>query len=226
MLASKVLESIQSLGYATDTEAQQLRMLNQVQRRVMNARRWTFALTTIAKETAANQEQVSLGALKEFQRVDAVRVDAGTTPLVETFTLQYAEPEELKEWNRKNLRNTGRPRYWTRFGTGIAFYPIPDAIYKLTLDVVSNASEITTGASEIAIPDSHADILAYGVIMQLTFRERDWDGHNFARQMYAELFTEMLAQYGMKQRQNSTHVNSSGQWENFDVETAWPTSVL
>jgi len=218
------MERVQALGYGNDTEAAQLLMLNQVIRRVTNARRWTFLLNTITnKVTAAGTETVALdAAIADTIRVDGVEA---TQPGGEPFELEYIEPPLIRQYIHDNSA-TGQPLYWSRIGQNLLFYPIPDAAYKLKIYTVANAVNLTSKAENVPIPDSHIDILVYGMIMQLSYRERDWDGHNFARQMYAELFTEMLAQYGMKQRGQSTHVTSSGSWEQYDIEDAWPISVI
>ena len=54
--AGEVLTQVQALGYATDTKTQQLTMLNQVHRRIINARRWTFLLLSSTKPTVVGQE--------------------------------------------------------------------------------------------------------------------------------------------------------------------------
>lgn len=220
--AAQILEQVQSLGYATDTKAAQLTMLNQVQRRISNARRWTFLLTTSTKVATVNNPGVVFDTtLGETKRIDAVRLeDSGSNG----FELTPIELQTIRQYIVED-EATGKPEYWARRGQEILLYPIPDAAYTIVIDSVINPAVIASEATNVSIPDSHVDILTWGIIQQITFRERDWDGHNFARQMYSELFTEMIGQYGMLQRQSSTHVISSGQWDNFDVESAWPTSA-
>lgn len=219
--AGEVLGAVQALGYGTDTKAAQLTMLNQVQRRILNARRWTFALSSTTKTcTVGSPEVVFDSTLAATQRVDAVRM-TGTAGATEPLELEFIEAPVIRQYLHDNSAQA-QPRYWSRRGQNIILYPTPDKAYPLTIDTVANAAKAATEADNVVIPDSHIDILVYGLIMQLTFRERDWDGHNMARQMYAELFTEMLAQYGMQQRQQSTHVTSSGQWDMYDPEDAYP----
>lgn len=220
--AAQVLASVQALGYGTDTKTAQLAMLNQVQRRILNARRWTFALGAESLNTVANQEGVAVDAsVGATKRIDAVRIES--TSGTEQWDLNYIEAPVIRQYLHDNPA-AGRPEFWSRRGQSIILYPKPDAIYKLVVDTVNNSAVLSAEGENVLIPDSHIDILVYGIIMQLTFRERDWDGHNFSRQMYAELFTEMIGQYGMQQRQQATHVTDSGQWDNYDPESAigWP----
>lgn len=220
--AGQVLASVQALGYGTDTKVSQLAMLNQVQRRILNARRWTFALSSVSKACVASNEAVAFDTeVGTTQRIDAVRL-TGLIGAAEPLFLEYVEAPVIREYIHDNSA-TGQPRFWSRRGQNIILYPIPDKAYPLTIDTVLNATLLANEAANVVVPDSHIDILIYGVIMQVTFRERDWDGHNMARQLYAELFTEMLAQYGMQQRQQSSHVTSSGQWDNYEVESGLAT---
>lgn len=216
--AGEVLSAVQALGYGTDTKTAQLTMLNQVQRRILNARRWTFALSAVTKTATAGQETVTFDTLATTQRIDAVRL-LGTAGVSEPFQLEYVDASTIRQMLHDE-RATGTPKYWSRRGQAILLFPIPDAAYQLTIDTVANPTNAGTEADPVIIPDSHIDILIYGVIMQLTYRERDWEGHNYARQLYAELFTEMIGQYGMAQRQQATHVVSSGQNDAYDIEDA------
>ena len=226
MKASEVIARIHSLGYGADTEEAQLLMLDMIQKRVANSRRWNFAMSSEAVETEAEKEQVELHPVAEIERVDAVKIEPEGTPITETSDLDFAPYNSISEWNRENLRTPGTPRYWSLRGKYIALSPIPDKVYRLVVNVITNPTPIIEGKTEIFIPDSHSDILVWGSIMDLTFRERDWEGHNFARQKYAELYLEMLAQFGVRQRQTNTHVASSGQWDNYDIEDLWQISTL
>lgn len=220
--AAEIMERVQAKGYGSDTETAQLAMLNQVQRRIVNSRRWAFLLSSTEKTTTTGVESVALDAeIGPTIRVDGVELTESNGSPLDT---EYVEPPVIREYIHDSSA-TGRPRFWSRIGQNLIFYPIPDAAYKVKVYTVANPV-IATKTDKVTIPDSHTDILEWGIIEQLTFRERDWDAHNFARQMYAELFTEMLGQYGMQQRGQATHVTSSGSWDNYDVEEAWPTFVV
>lgn len=217
--AEDILSRLQALGYGTDTEASQLLALNTVHKRIVNTRRWRFLLSVDkSKSTVAGTGTVSLSTLATTQRVDGVRLEVGT----ERFSVEYVEPEVMRDYEHQ-YRDTGTPEFWSVIGTELHLWPIPDKVYTVVLDLVALPTEITTKGTEVQVPDSHADILVWGTIIPVTFRERDWDGHNFARQMYAELLAEMLAQFGMSDRQSPKTVAESGFFDGYDPESAWLT---
>jgi hypothetical protein len=211
-----VLDKVQSLGYGSDTEGPQIKMINGVHKRLLNARRWTFTLSNTNLATTVGDTNVTWSTQANSQRIDAVRAQRGS----EFYLLEPMDLPELRDLIHTN-QATGAPKYWANQAGQILLWPVPDAVYTIAVAAVENPNELTAKADEVQVPDSHVDILSYGVIMDLTFRERDWDGHNFARQMYAELYTEMLGQFGMKQRGKSSHVESSGSWEQYDIESGW-----
>lgn len=214
---SDILARVQALGYGTDTEAAQILTLNSLHKRVVNTRRWSFLLTVdTSKATVVGDGTYALTTLPETKRVDAVRLENASSKLL----LEHQEVSLVRDFEHM-YRENGTPEYWTMVGTELHIWPIPDEVYTIVLDLVEKPKELTTAANEIQIPDASADILVWGTIMGVTFRERDWDGHNFARQMYAELLAELLAQYGMTDRQTSKHVVSSGFHDQFDIESSW-----
>lgn len=215
--AEDVLARLQALGYGNDTEASQLLTLNTVHKRVLNTRRWRFLQSTeSAGELTVGTGTKSIQTLPTTKRIDGVHLEFGT----ERFSLESIERDQMRALEH-NMRDTGVPQYWCVIGNSLHVWPLPDKKYTVVLDLVANPNEITTKGTEVQIPDSHADILVYGTIMGITFRERDWDGHNFARQLYMELLNEMMAQYGMSDRQTAKHVVASGERDGFDIESEW-----
>lgn len=215
--ATEIVQRAQALGYGSDTESSQLVMLNAVHKRLVNARRWHFLLETDKSKTlTAGTGTIKYNTLDTGKRLDAVRLEIGTT----YYELEHKDYEDLRELEHRE-RSTGIPEYWTEEGEEIHFWPVPDQAYTVVIDVVVNPNTISAGTDKVQIPDSHADILVWALIMQITFRERDWEGHNFARQMYAELYAEMLAQFGMTDRQTTKSVVESGWYAGYDITDPW-----
>lgn len=214
--AGEILARAQALGYGTDIKVEQLSALNQIHRRIINTRRWRFLLTTeqLVEATVGDGTY----ALSTKDVVDAVRLELGT----ERLTLEYQSISLVRDFEHM-YRDSGVPEYWTIVGSELHIWPLPDKKYKIMLDFVTKPVALATEATNIQVPDSHADILVWGVIMAATFRERDWEGHNFARQMYAEYLAEMLAQWGQQQRQTSAQVVDSGFYDEYDIEDPWLT---
>lgn len=215
--AAEVIAEAQALGYGTDVESAQLVMLNGVHKRVVNARRWTFLVATDSeKSLTVGDPTLTYDALDDTRRLDAVRLEVGT----EYIDLDYLEPQDFRSLEH-GLRENGTPEYWTRRGDQIHVWPRPDQAYSVEIDYVANPVKIDAGSDEVQVPDSHVDVLVWALIAKIAFRERDWEAHNFARQMYAELYTEMLGQYGMTDRKSATRVKSSGFFDAYEVLDPW-----
>lgn len=215
--ATEILARAQALGYGSDTEAAQLLLLNGVHKRIINARRWHFLLETDTSKTlTAGTGTIKYNTLATGKRIDAVRIELNNN----YYELEHMDEQTLRELEHRE-RGTGVPEFWTEQGEELHVWPIPDQAYKLVIDVVANPSAITTGSDKVQVPDAYADILVWSLVIPITFRERDWDAHNFARQMYAELYAEMLAQFGMTDRQTSKQVVESGFFDAYDVSDPW-----
>lgn len=216
--AGEILERVQALGYGADISAPQLLALNMLHKRVVNTRRWRFlGAIESALTTEIGVGEYAVDTLADTKRIDAVRMVSSNG---EALNLEHQEQVTIRDFENMWPDN-GTPEYWVQIGQKLHVWPKPSNVYTIVVDVVDLPAELTEAEDTIQIPDSHADILVWGTIMGITFRERDWDGHNFARQMYAELLAEMQAQYGMSDRQTPKKVNSSGFFDKFDVEDAW-----
>jgi hypothetical protein len=154
-----------------------------------------------------------LDTLDKTRQVDAVRISNTT----DRYLLEHEEIDMLRD-KEHIYRDIGIPEYWSVIGTELHLWPIPDGVYEMMVDYITQPVKIDDTRDTISIPDAHSDILVWLTVMNITFRERDWEGHNFARQMYAELLAEMLAQYGISDRQTAKHVISSGFHEKFDPD--------
>lgn len=216
----EVLTKLRALGYGTDTEAAQIASLDGIHKRILNARRWTFLETQVANiPTVVGTGSYALTTFaSNVKHIDALRLELNGSGL----PLDYVNVQDFRDLENEFPEN-GTPRYWTRKGSSIFLWPKPDAIYKMTLDYIPTPTTLTAKANNVVIPDSHVDILAWATAMPITFRERDWDAHNFARQMYAELYAEMLAQYGMTDRQTTKHVVDSGWYDQYEASVPWLT---
>lgn len=216
--AGEILERVQALGYGADISAPQLKTLNMLHKRVINTRRWRF-LGSITKslETTPGTGVYALDTLATTQRVDAVRLVNANG---EALHLEHQPQATVRDFETM-WPDSGTPEYWVRIGKDLHLWPAPSGVYQVQVDIVNNPTSLTKAEDNVQVPDAHADILVWGTIMGITFRERDWDGHNFARQMYSELITEMIAQYAMTDRQTPKRVQQSGFFDKFDVEDGW-----
>lgn len=203
---------IQMKGYGTDTAPDiQNSMINSVYRRVIGMRRWPFLelKNNSSLNCIAGQGNYSLATIEDLLHVDAVRIDFGT----EYYDLEYAEVQDLRSLEHED-RSTGVPRYWTlATSSEIRFWPWPDKAYNIKLDYVADPADLVGDTDTPLIPPAYRDVLCWGAIAELTFRERDIEGYNIAKQEYLAILTNMMAEYSVKQRQNSRQVGRSGTYD-------------
>lgn len=218
----EVLAKLRAIGYGTDTEASQILSLDMEQKRVLNTRRWEFmrAQSTTGTMTPGTASYALTVFAADIKHVDEVRI--GITASENFPAVDHMDFTEFRQLEHQN-RERGVPRYWTQEGNTIHFWPTPDAAYNVTVDYIKVPTTLTAKANVVQIPDAHTDILVWATAMPITFRERDWDAHNFARQMYAELLAELEAQYGMTDRQTTKHVVDSGWFNNYEPTAPWLT---
>lgn len=218
VLAEDLLLRLESLGYGTDTEEAQLHALATAQKRIINARRWTFQLfgktITLVAGSASNAELLS--ELAGGAKIDAIRIESGTS----YYELEHKDYEELQTLQHLH-RERGIPEFWSQVGNNVEFWPTPDKAYTGQCDLVSQAANKLSKGTAIIVPEAYTDILVWAAAISIAYRERDWDAHNFARQMYAELYAEMLAQYGMTDRQTAKTVAKSGFYDRYDILGPW-----
>lgn len=186
---SDLKAQIQAEGYANDTSTQQTIMIRSVLRRLYGQRRWKFAAATSLAFTAtvANAGAVALGTLGRGIMLNSVRIESGT----DYRTLDFVDYTELAK--RRHLdRGVGVPRYWSRQGDTVYFYPRPDATYALAIDYQALITLPSADGDSIVWPETHADVIAYAVIMRLARRQRDWNGFDRAKVDYTEALLELM----------------------------------
>ena len=214
---AEIRSRLQALGYATDTSTAQTALINQAYRRVATTRRWVFldAQATIATNTSTDQYSLSdlTYGITDLQHINAIRSEKGT----DYYDFDFMPPDDFRDLQHA-FRDAGVPRYWTRIGDYIKVWPQPDAVYTLTVDYTKEITDLVNDDDVTLIPDGYVDVLVWGTIISMAYRERDWDGHNFARQMYAEKLGELESEWGMTDRQTPKQIGESGYYDQYDPE--------
>lgn len=209
---------IQAKGYGTDTATAQTAALNSVLKRVCGMRRWPFleVADNTSITTTAGDETYSLSAITDYLHIDAARALIGT----EYYDLEYKRPQELRRLLHQDRVN-GIPEYWTQINNILYLYPRPDRVYTLSIDYIKKPSTLSAGGDTNVLPLTYQDVLVWGAIAEMTFRERDIQGYNVAKQEYFARLRDMMTEYGLLNRQNSSTVVESGYWEAYDAESPY-----
>jgi hypothetical protein len=206
-----VRSCIQFKGYGSDTAPGiQNSMINSVYRRIIGMYRWPFLELADNSTIICNvgQMKYNIGVIEDLLHIDAVRIEFGT----DYYDLEYAPFQTFR-----NLEHTERsqavPRYWTAGDQELRLWPAPDREYIVKIDYIIDPPDLVGDTDVPIIPPAYRDVLCWGAIAELTFRERDVEGYNIAKQEYLSIIDNMKAEYGVKQRQTSEQVGRSGTYD-------------
>lgn len=200
---------IQARGYGNDTPEAQDVIINSIYRRIVGMRHWEWleadnaTIVTVASTNAYS----TVAAIPDLLHIDAVRMHQGVERLGLDF-IDYQILRDKEHWDQV----TGTPFYWSQTANEIRLYPIPDGIYTLTVDYIKDPPDLVTDADQSLIPQVYEDILAWGSIAELAYRERDFDASSFAMNQYQGRLNEMVVDFGIRQRQGSTQVAAWDGW--------------
>lgn len=203
---------LQQRGYGTDTKFAQNALINSVYRRIWGMRRWWFLEVAFDTSlvTTANTESVALSAVEDLLHVDRVLLSYGS----ETYPLKYVRQSEFNALKPELTPITpGTPTVWTRVAGSLYFYPTPDKAYTVLLDYVKEPPPLVSDSDVSVLPPAYEDLLVWGPIRELTFRERDDNGWALANTEYNERLGDMVRQDGLEQRQTSQEVVRSDDGE-------------
>lgn len=209
MLTSQILTEIQALGFGTDTAVPQLAFVNDRYRSVNSQRRWPWTEAFGTINTVAGVSTVSLSSLADLNNIDSIRV---ITPAGSSRNLVYINAEDLLDRINEALAAPFRsqPEYWTRVDSNIYLYPMPDAVYGLSLKYKKILADLTVSPDLTpAWPSDYHDILKWGAAATLAARERDWDAAANFENMFQSRLLEMKREVNMQQRQTDDEVDMS-----------------
>lgn len=207
--------ALQTKGYGTDTATAQTAMLNSVYRRVAGLHRWPWLeVQDVSITTTVGDSDYSLAALTTLAHIDAVRIEKGT----DRPELEYLEPQDFRDLEHVD-RDNGVPLYWTYAASELRLWPAPDQAYTVTIDYIKRTTDLSADADSPLFDSQYHDVLVWGAIAEMAFRERDWSAKNFADAEYRQRLMEMERAYGVKQRQNSSRVKRSSFWDNVGRNT-------
>ena len=194
---------LQLKGYGTDTAEAQTSMLNSVYRKIIRMRRWWFlevaddqSLTCVA-----GQQQYNLNSIADLLHVDRVRLQSGDDYLFPRYLPHKQFFEEAHE-----DPSQGAPIYWTWVNKTLYLHPLPDTNYAIELDYVKDPPDLSGDDDEPVLPAAYQDLLVWGAIREITFRERDTEGWSIANTEFVEGLREMTHQDGLVHRADSDEV--------------------
>lgn len=208
MNLTQLLAAVQAKGYTTDTAAQQTIFLNEVYHEVCGMNRWPFLeAQDKSVSTVAGTDNYTLPF--NWRNLDAVRLEV--TAIQQFTQMKYLSPQEFRDYQHVD-RDVSAPFYWTFINQKLQLWPVPDQAYTVTVDYIQNPADLAAGADVPVLPVLYHDLLVWGAIQSICFRERDWLGREFAQGKFEEMLKRMQEEFLIRQRQTSSHVKKSGYW--------------
>ncbi|MGZ6570469.1 MAG: phage adaptor protein [Solirubrobacteraceae bacterium] len=219
MNLGQLQQSVQDLGYGTDTAAQQIGFLNATYREIHRARRWPF-LEAIdnSQSTVAGTAAYTL-PMANWRNIDAVRL-VWTPNQQQNVPLEYKDPQSFFDLLHVDP-NTATPRYWTMYASEVWFYPTPDQAYQVKYYYIQEPADMAISSDVPLVPLPYQDALVSGAICRSAFRQRDWIGLELWTAKYNKDMQDLEEEYLIRQRQTSSEVKRSGYW---NTEINYPFS--
>lgn len=212
MTLAQLRTALQAKGYGTDSATAQTELINSVYRRLAGRRRWKWTeAQNTSIVTVAGTSAYALTGITDFLHPDAVRIEVGT----EYLPMEYMDYEELRDRQHAD-RDRGVPEFWTIGRGQLLLWPTPERVYTVTVDYTKDPPDLSADGDTPIFPATYHDILVWGAIKEISFRQRDWGAHQYATKEFDDRLMEMEREYGIRQRQTSTHVKRSG---TFDTPT-------
>lgn len=200
--------TIQAKGYGTDSATAQAEAIKSAWRRVLGLRRWPFLEATATVTATVGSETVSLASITDLARVEAVRLTIGTEGYGD---LKFVERSRLRNWLASDL-DQATPDAWTLHAGAVLLYPRPERAYTVSVDYKKRPAY---NAADIVFPEDYRDVLVWGAISELTFRQRELNG--YAEAQFRDRLSEMIHDMGLEQRQGAREVGHDSIW--YEVRT-------
>lgn len=211
MNLGQMRQSIQDLGYTTDTESEQNGFLNAAYREIHSRMRWPFlesidtSLTTVSGTSSYNFPMAN------WRNIDAVRI---AQPAQQNYVMiDYKSPQELFDMLQVDQVQTATPRYWTKYANQLWFYPIPDGPYNVTIYYIQEPADMAADSDVPLVPIAYHDAIVAGAVFRMATRERDFINMEIWQTKYEQLVTRLIEEYLVNQRQTSSEVKHSGYWD-------------
>lgn len=202
---TELITSVSSLGYSDTTAI--TAALQRTYKRVLGMRRWDFLEAQDTASIAAGDTTITLPT--DLKRVDAIELARSDGTSVDFQFRPYQQFRDYAKWQT----DQGEPQWWTQRGGVVYIWPEAQTSYTATIDYVKHPADYLDAADDVPVfPEEYHDVLVYGAAVDLAARQRDEIAFNHLSNLYTTRLTEMVAEHGVTQRQNATHVRRSNFW--------------
>lgn len=212
---AQLQSELQAHGYGTDTASVQVAALNEAVRDIRAWRHWPWQQTYNFGDTLPNNSQL-LGTPipTSYLEPTGFRYQIPNTNDYESVT--YLNPVDFQERNNDQTTK-GAPSYWTIInGLGLMVWPNSDRAYTVAFDYGPNPTLLVNPGDTVNIPDAFINLIIWGALKHLAFRERDWAAFDKAEAQFQVYIQKASADIGMTPQNTPSEVRRSGFYDNYE----------
>ena len=174
---------------------------------------WWLQKQDTSLTTTVGTNSYSLASITDLREIAAVRLQTSTNPYPGgVYDLMYMPEQELRS-NEHMYRDNGTPYYWTEVNGALHLWPYPDLVYTIVIDYTSRPPDLAAGGDVPVMDPIYHDILVWGAIAELSYRERDVFNGRAAEGKYQSKLEKMRKAQGIRQKQSSRFVKRSGLYD-------------
>lgn len=189
MTRAEIKTALQALGYGTDTDTVQNTLIDQAYREVAGSRTWSWLEGIQTNATLAVGDNTVNALATDIDTVNDVFIELGSTYLA---PLTEMDAEELLRRAHED-RTNDIPLYYAQYEGSLFVHPRPDQVYTITIHY-HKVPTMPTGDSWVPpFPDTFHEVLVYGALKQMAFRQRDWSAFNVADATFRMILRQMGA---------------------------------
>jgi len=151
MTLNDFIQSMRNHGF-TDTDTATLtELLNDAYEDVWGREAWPFRDAQTTETTTAGNATLTLPT--DFGKATSLVIDDLAVNLIPK------RHDELLHQFSGDLTYSGLPIYYYFVGNVLKLYPVPDAVYTVTIAYVKKFTPLTSGTDEPALPSNHRIVL-------------------------------------------------------------------
>lgn len=203
-------QRVKDRGYGTDNDSVINEAIRSTYRRVLGAQRWPFLRDSADINVAIGAVAVSLSTITDLGHLHSLywSQTGSIYPLVWKTDEEFLELAE--QYYSNSVYTRGIPAIWTRTSDQVvSFFPAAEIAGVLSVQF-SKIHDLDDDADDPLFNSIYDDILVWGALSDIAYRERDWAAQDRAEVKFNTVLQQMIGEYGVEQQQSPREVVSSG----------------
>jgi hypothetical protein len=178
---------IQAAGHGTDTDSAQSQAIQEAFQEVVGRRTWTWNEAVSTTATVAIGDNSVNNMPTDIDFIDDVFLEVGADYKA---PLTRMDAQELLSRAHEDRVND-IPLYYTEYEGSLLLHPRPVAAYTITIHYHKVPALPTTDAWVPPFPEAYHEVLAFGALRLMAYRQRDWQAYSVADATYRMILRDM-----------------------------------